>query len=322
MAHAACCRLQLDWSIRAADAFFMQVPLAVVLAGHQRSSSRSSNSDSKSRDDPQLLQQQESHLIAAASDDPGQAAGGEAAAQSSNNAEAGHIHVVTTCFRLALATTFMLLLLVAGSDTMLSDFPDERCLPRLAAQLAKWQALAAGRAEASSLGEDAPGGCWATHVYGLQLLVRDLTPNIGQWWYFFAEVFPQQRLFFCFVAHAMCGMFVVPLALRFPRQDTLLLVAQVGINTMLRPYPSVGDLGLYLSLLPLMHQQLRRLRIGLLLCNSLLLLAVLGPAMWTQWINVESANSNFFYSITLCMGAWHTLLLAQILLINVQGKND
>jgi len=42
----------------------------------------------------------------------------------------------------------------------------------------------------------------------------------------------------------------------------------------------------------------------MLLINSFLLLAVLEPAMWHQWINIESANSNFYYSITLLLGAW------------------
>ena len=42
----------------------------------------------------------------------------------------------------------------------------------------------------------------------------------------------------------------------------------------------------------------------MLLVNSFLLLAVLEPAMWHQWVNIESANSNFYYSITLLLGGW------------------
>jgi len=53
-----------------------------------------------------------------------------------------------------------------------------------------------------------------------------------------------------------------------------------------------------------LQKQLTHLKSGMLLVNSFLLLAVLEPAMWHQWINIESANSNFYYSITLLLGAW------------------
>ena len=123
-------------------------------------------------------------------------------------------------------------------------------------------------------------------------------------------------------------------------------VAQVGATTMLRPYPSVGDLGLYLSLLLLLQPQLSRFKTGLMLFNSLLLLVVLGPAMWSQvstgisckclatpyppplphdtcqWIYSESANSNFFYSISLLLGAWHTFVLVQVVLSTIGLEED
>lgn len=33
-------------------------------------------------------------------------------------------------------------------------------------------------------------------TYGFQLLVPDLTPNVGLWWYFFIEIFDSFREFF------------------------------------------------------------------------------------------------------------------------------
>jgi phosphatidylinositol glycan class U len=82
---------------------------------------------------------------------------------------------------------------------------------------------------------------------------------------------------------------------------------------MLRAYPSVGDLGLYFCVVLLLGSQLHYFKIGLFLGNSFLLISVLGPAMWHQWIDAESANSNFYYSITLLLGAWHVVFLVQIL---------
>ena len=82
-------------------------------------------------------------------------------------------------------------------------------------------------------------------------------------------------------------------------------------------YPSVADYALYFALLPLLQAQLRLLQNGMLLANSFLLLAVLEPAMWHQWIDIESANSNFYYSITLLLGGWQVLLLVQLLLLTI-----
>ena len=235
----------------------------------------------------------------------------------------------TLCMLLAATTAVALLGLVAASDAVIgSAFPEERCLPLAAGWLGAalrngGATVAAGSnvkapAESATLEGAPPLSCWATHVYGLPLLFEDLTPNIGQWWYFFAQIFPQQRPFFAFVAHALCGLFAVPAALRFPCRGLLLAVLQLGASAMLRPYPSLGDLGLYLTLLLLLQPQLGCFKpTGLLLCNSLLLLSVLGPAMWSQWIDAESANSNFYYSITLLLGAWHTLLMVQLVLSTV-----
>jgi GPI-anchor transamidase subunit U len=120
-----------------------------------------------------------------------------------------------------------------------------------------------------------------------------------------------------FVAHSLGAVFVIPLALRFPRRPLLLVAAQSIIMCMVKPYPSVADHALYMALLTLLQKQLSKLRTGLLLCNSFLLLAVLAPSMWHQWIDIESANSNFFYSITLVMGGWQTVLLVQLLLLTI-----
>lgn len=42
------------------------------------------------------------------------------------------------------------------------------------------------------------GGSWdfVSATYGVQLLVPDLTPNVGLWWYFFIEIFDSFREFF------------------------------------------------------------------------------------------------------------------------------
>jgi len=53
--------------------------------------------------------------------------------------------------------------------------------------------------------------------------------------------------------HALCGMFAVPMALRFPRHPVLLATAQCLILCLFKPYPSVADHALYMALLPLLQ---------------------------------------------------------------------
>lgn len=37
---------------------------------------------------------------------------------------------------------------------------------------------------------------WIPSTYGPHLLLSDLTPNVGLWWYFFIEMFDSFREFF------------------------------------------------------------------------------------------------------------------------------
>lgn len=79
---------------------------------------------------------------------------------------------------------------------------------------------------------------------GLQ--VGDLTPNIGLFWYFFSEIFSGFRLFFLFVFHAISGLFLLPLAIRFPDQPLLVFFIQCAMIAFLKPYPTLTDSALYL----------------------------------------------------------------------------
>jgi phosphatidylinositol glycan class U len=120
------------------------------------------------------------------------------------------------------------------------------------------------------------------------------------------------------VVHSLGVVLNVPMALRLPRQPLLLVAAQCLTSCMLRPYPSVADHALYLALLPLLQSQLRHMQSGLLLALSFLCMAVLEPAMWQAWIQAESANANFYYSITLLLGGWQALLLVMLLRAGLQ----
>jgi hypothetical protein len=212
---------------------------------------------------------------------------------------------------------------VALSDLYLRDVPADQCLPQLPAALR--QLAGGGRAGGArpflrlrAWGAAAPS-CWASETWGFLLLVKDYTPNIGLHWYFFLEMFHAFSPFFKFVFHSHAVVMALPLAIRLGHRPFLLLWAQLLASCLFRPYPTVGDLAPYLTLLPLLHEQLALMRLKLFLVNAFLLLAVLGPAMWHQWIELDAANSNYFYSITLGIAAWQIVLLVQVLLASIKA---
>lgn len=216
------------------------------------------------------------------------------------------------------------LTLVALSDSVLQQHPSAQCLGPAVHGLLQ-SALHQGhdrtavgpRSVTDAQQQQQLGSCWAARVYGLTLFLEDLTPNIGLWWYFFTEVFTEFQPFFLFVFHSFALILVAPVALRFPRRPLFVAWVQLFVCSMFRPYASVGHMATWMCLLPLLQQQLQSMKLRMFLVNSFVLLVVLGPAMWHQWIVLDSANANFFYSITLLLGVWCTVFLMQMLRLTV-----
>lgn len=225
----------------------------------------------------------------------------------------GHTRSLVPCVWCLATLLGCSLVLIALSDEVLQQHPRSQCLRPAAVAVA---ALRPADSQASSL-QEALGSCWAGRVYGLTLFLRDLTPNIGLWWYFFTEVFTEFQPFFLFVFHSFALVLMVPMAVRFRSRPLFVCWVQLFVSCMFRPYACVGDMVPWMVLLPLLQQQLASLKLRMFLVNSFVLLLVLGPAMWHQWIVVDSANANFFYSITLLLGVWYTVFLMQMLRLTV-----
>lgn len=88
-------------------------------------------------------------------------------------------------------------------------------------------------------------------TYGFQLLVPDLTPNVGLWWYFFIEMFDSFREFFLGVFWLHMASYVGGLTVRLRRQPLFVVSALLGVFAIFKPYPSISDASLYFALLPL-----------------------------------------------------------------------
>ena len=106
------------------------------------------------------------------------------------------------------------------------------------------------------------GGSWdfMASTYGNHLLMTDLTPNVGLWWYFFIEMFDSFREFFLGVFWLHLSAYVGGLCIRLRRQPLFVMTTLLGIITIFKPYPSISDTSMYLSLLPLYQHVFPRKR--------------------------------------------------------------
>lgn len=97
------------------------------------------------------------------------------------------------------------------------------------------------------------GGSWEflSSTYGVHLLLPDLTPNIGLWWYFFIEMFDSFREFFLGVFWLHLGGYVGGLCFRIRTQPLFIITMMLGIFAIFKPYPSVSDTSLFFAMLPL-----------------------------------------------------------------------
>lgn len=158
-------------------------------------------------------------------------------------------------------------------------------------------------------------GSWEflSSTYGVQLLLPDLTPNVGLWWYFFIEMFDSFRAFFLGVFWLHLSSYVGGLTIKLRRQPLFVITTLLGIFAVFKPYPSISDTSLYLAMLPLYRHVFPLMRYTFLASATVLYASFLGPAFYYLWIYAGSGNANFFYAITLVWTLGLSTLLADSL---------
>lgn len=139
-----------------------------------------------------------------------------------------------------------------------------------------------------------------------------LFPNLGLWWYFFAEMFDAYVPFFKAVFNIIVVSFIAPLTVRFYRQPCYAFVLCIGWITLTKPYPTLGDAGFLLGFIPLFHPLFGYLRYSVLSCLLFLHAVVLSPIFYHLWVDLGSGNSNFFYAITLVYALAVASLIADL----------
>ena len=78
------------------------------------------------------------------------------------------------------------------------------------------------------------------------LQVPDLQPNMGLQWYLLTEAFPAMRAATTALCPAVAAASALALCARLPHRPLFLAALLCVISAMLKPYPSVSDISLYM----------------------------------------------------------------------------
>ncbi|QSL66959.1 hypothetical protein MERGE_001346 [Pneumocystis wakefieldiae] len=163
-------------------------------------------------------------------------------------------------------------------------------------------------------------------TYGTILFASDLTPNIGLWWYFFTEIFDSFRFFFIFVFQLHIFIYIIPLCIRLRysvliychifnphrKYPFFIIIILCGLMSILKSYPSIADIVLFMSLFPFLHSLYSYMRHIFVTTICFLYCTFLGPAFYYLWTYIGSGNANFFYSITLVWNLNLSIIIADI----------
>ncbi|CAH6720554.1 GPI transamidase component Gab1p [[Candida] jaroonii] len=158
--------------------------------------------------------------------------------------------------------------------------------------------------------------------YGTVIRFDKLQPNIGLWWYFFTEMFDFFTPFYLGVFNLFHFIFILPITIRLFEYKSHKTVGDGFLAIFLcyvwlsftKPYPTIGDLGFSISLMPIFSGTIipycKLIHItGIVWLIGLLL----SPILYYCWIVLGNGNANFFYSMNLLFGAVHILILIDFL---------
>ncbi|EDW02927.1 phosphatidylinositol glycan anchor biosynthesis class U protein [Drosophila grimshawi] len=156
---------------------------------------------------------------------------------------------------------------------------------------------------------------------GFIFYFRDLQPNIGLFWYFFTEMFEHFRTMFLITFQLNATvLYLVPLSIKLRKEPLLLATVLVALMAVFRAYPSLGDVGFYLALLPLWRRCWKFMAHGFVVFTFFLITLSMMGALWHLWIYAGSANANFYFGATLAFCTGQIFLITDLLFAHVKRE--
>lgn len=150
-------------------------------------------------------------------------------------------------------------------------------------------------------------------TYGFIIHCRDLTPNIGLFWYFFTEMFDHFRELFLYTFQLNTTiLYLLPLTFTFKDCPEFLLTVLLSLITIFRSYPCIGDVAFYMSLIPLWRRVAPFMSHNFIVIATFLVTSILGPTVYHLWMYANSANANFYFGVTLVFCTANIFLLTDL----------
>ncbi|OSD07401.1 PIG-U-domain-containing protein [Trametes coccinea BRFM310] len=143
---------------------------------------------------------------------------------------------------------------------------------------------------------------WVEKTWGATLTLPDLTPNPGLWWYFFTEMFDHFRPFFLMVFSVHLLIYIAPLCIKFQHDFLYATFLLLGVQALFKPYPTLSDPGLFLSMFSIFPEIYPYLRHPIVTALIHLHASLLLPLFNSLWLRQGTGNANFFYASTLVFG--------------------
>ncbi|CAG2176453.1 unnamed protein product [Oppiella nova] len=157
-------------------------------------------------------------------------------------------------------------------------------------------------------------------TFGFLWTVPDLTPTIGIFWYFFTEMFDHFREFFLWTFQINAFIYVIPLALTLRKNPYFLSFILLILLSLFKPYPTVSDFAIYTALLPQWSHLFTHMKQGLIITCMFVSCSVLAPILWHLWIVMGTANSNFYFGVTLAYNTAQIFLITDLLFAFVKRE--
>lgn len=163
------------------------------------------------------------------------------------------------------------------------------------------------------------GNSWSfiASTYLFVLKIHDLTPNIGLTWYFLTEMFEHFLDFFTWIIQINAFIHAIPIAISLRDKPFFALYITMLLATIFQPYPNLAHVGLLTSLLPQFLDLFPYTKHGLKISCAVISSLSLMPVFWHLWIMMGTANSNFYFGVTLAFST--SLILLMIDLLNANG---
>ena len=126
---------------------------------------------------------------------------------------------------------------------------------------------------------------------------RDITPNIGGWWYLKMSLFNRFQTFFTIILNLQPLVFVFPFLWRFGEYPYFCYYLMIHLFQIFRVYPSLSDTTFGITFLFIssfiIYNNFKH-TLGLIIAYFIGLQLMF--FMWYMWIEGGTGNANFYYA--------------------------